>query len=89
MIILNDIDKAKLKVLIKLILIYNYPNELTSKQLSDIINTYDWGFKTAVTSNVIGRLMTYELGKHDKNFMEDINFKKIRKKCMYSMSTLK
>ena len=69
---MDMIDKAKLKVLIKLILIENSPKSLSSNKLAEIINKYKWGFRTQITSAKIGKLMGYELKKHDKNFLSSI-----------------
>ena len=69
---MNDNDKGKLKVLIKMILIHKSPQSLTANQLTKFINNYDWGFKTDITSTKVGRLMSYELKKYDRHFMDEI-----------------
>ena len=69
---MDMIDKAKLKVLIKMILIEKSPKKLSSNQLAKIINQHKWGFRTQITSAKIGKMMGYELKKHDKNFLSSI-----------------
>ena len=69
---MNKIDKSKLKVLIKMILIQRSPDSLTSNQISQIINSYEWGFQTSISSAKIGKLLGYELSKKNGNFMNDI-----------------
>lgn len=78
-------DKAKLKVLIKMILIQKSPKRLTANQLTEIINKYNWGFRTSITSAKIGRLLAYELKKHDKNFLSNVKASKRRGILVYSI----
>lgn len=75
---MDKIDKAKLKVLIKMILIQKSPNRLTSNQLANIINKYEWGFRTSITSAKIGKLLSYELVKTDYHFLNNIKKSKKR-----------
>lgn len=79
---MNSNDKSKLKVLIKMILIQQSPKYMTSSQICDIINKYNWGFKTNITSNKIGKLLHSELRKSDYNFMSDIKSRKGKNKLM-------
>lgn len=69
---MDKIDKSKLKVLIKMILIQRSPDSLTSNQISQIINSYEWGFQTSISSAKIGKLLGYELSKKNGHFMNDI-----------------
>lgn len=69
---MDKIDKSKLKVLIKMILIQRSPDSLTSNQISQIINSYEWGFQTSISSAKIGKLLGYELSKKNGHFMSDI-----------------
>lgn len=69
---MNNNDKGKLKVLIKMILIHKSPQSLTANQITNFINDYNWGFKTDINSTKVGRLMSYEMKKHDRNFMDNI-----------------
>ena len=81
---MDKYDKSKLKVLIKMILIQQSPNYLTSNQLCSIINNYDWGFRSSITSSVVGKLMAYELGKTGrKHFMDSIELKRSGKYSRY------
>ena len=73
---MDKIDKAKLRVLIKMILIQKSPKYLTSKQLADIINKYNWGFRTNISSAKIGKLMSVELNKKSNHFMDCIQSRK-------------
>ena len=75
---MNEVDKGKLKVLIKMILISKSPNYLTSNQIASIINEYDWGFKTNINSVKVGRLLSYELKKTNSHFLMNIESKKER-----------
>lgn len=83
---MDSIEKGKLKVLIKMILIQKYPYELTARQLSDIINSYDFGFRTSINSRTIGNLINRELKKHDKHFMENITSRKEKNIRVYSIT---
>ena len=76
---MDDIDKAKLKVLIKMILIQKSPKKLTANQIAKIINKYNWAFRSPVTSSKIGKLLAYELRKHDKHFLKNVKSSKQRK----------
>ena len=69
---MDMVDKAKLKVLIKMILIEKSPKKLSSNQLANIINRYKWGFRTQITSAKIGKLLSYELKKNNNNFLSSI-----------------
>lgn len=69
---MDKIDKSKLKVLIKMILIQRSPDSLTSNQINQIINSYEWGFQTSISSAKIGKLLGYELSKKNSHFMNDI-----------------
>lgn len=79
---MDKYDKGKLKVLIKMILIQR-PYEMTANQIADIINSYDFGFRTSITSAKIGRLLAYELSKHDNHFLKDIHCYKEDKNGVY------
>ena len=83
---MDSIEKGKLKVLIKMILIQKYPYELTARQLSDIINSDDFGFRTSINSRTIGDLINRELKKHDRHFMENINSRKEKSTHVYSIT---
>ena len=65
-------DKAKLKVLIKMILIVNRPKELTARQIVSIINNYKWGFNSEIDSRNLSKLLSYELKKHDNHFLRGV-----------------
>ena len=69
---MDKYDKGKLKVLIKNILLYEYPRFLSSNQLAKIINQHDYAFRSNVTSAKIGKLLGEELMKHDNNMMDCI-----------------
>lgn len=69
---MDKIDKAKLKVLIKKILIEESPKSLTANQIASIINNFEWGFKTSINSKIISKLLQYELNKKEKHFLKDI-----------------
>lgn len=58
---MDSMEKIKLRVLIKSILIHKSPNQLSAHQLAEIINEYDWGFRTGITSRKIGKFLSYEL----------------------------
>lgn len=73
---MDAIDKAKLKVLVKMLLIQRSPKHYTAKQLSDIINLYDWGFHSPITTKSLTNIINYELGKNGHHFLEDIECKK-------------
>lgn len=68
---MDKVDKAKLKCLIKMILIHESPNQLNANQLAYVINKYDWNFRTHVTSRLIGALLKYEL-KQPRTFLKEI-----------------
>ena len=85
---MDSIEKGKLKVLIKMVLISKYPLELTARQLSDIINSYDFGFRTSINSRTIGDLINSELRKHDRHFMENISSRKKNNIRVYSLTEL-
>ena len=74
---MDKMDRAKLKVLIKMILIQRSPKQLTANQLADIINKYDFAFRTSITSAVIGRLLSGELNKNQSHFMDMIKVKEL------------
>lgn len=69
---MDKYDKGKLKVLIKVILLQRSPKKLTANQISNIINSHRWGFKTDVTSSKISRLLLSELRKSGVHFMDKI-----------------
>lgn len=69
---MNDIDKAKLKVLIKKILIDESPKSLTANQIVSIINNFEWGFKIDINSRNVSKLLQYELNKKEKHFLNDV-----------------
>lgn len=73
---MDENDKIKVKVLIKMILIHSNPNCLTSKQIADIINSYDWGFRTSITNKMISKLLNYELNKSENHFLKCISKEK-------------
>lgn len=70
--IMNNIDKAKLKVLIKMILIMKHPDYVKASEIVSFINSYDWGLQTSVTSPTISSLISAELVKGNKHFLENI-----------------
>lgn len=80
---LDKIDKAKLKVLIKKVLIDEAPKSLTASQITSIINEFEWGFKSCVNSKNVGKLLQYELSKSEKHFMEDIKILRKNGKITY------
>lgn len=65
-----------------MILIQRSPNYMTANQLQDIINKYNWGFRTNITSNKISKLLHVELNKSDNNFLKDIKIRKNKKKVL-------
>lgn len=69
---MDKYDKAKLKVLIKMILLERCPKKTTANQLANIINENTWGFRTDISSNIISSLMKNELKKTDNHFMNMI-----------------
>lgn len=80
---LDKIDKAKLKVLIKKVLIDEAPKSLTASQITSIINEFEWGFKSCVNSKNVSKLLQYELNKSEKHFMEDIKILRKNGKITY------
>lgn len=86
MIFMDEIDKAKLKVLIKMILIQKSPDYLSANELKNIINKYKWGIRTPITNQVISKILSSELNKKEKHFMEYINCKKLGKILVYKYS---
>ena len=84
----ESIDNAKLKVLIKYILIQESPSGLTASQITSIINQYNWGFKSAITSSKIGKLLGYEISKHDTNFLKNIDSRKERGRNIYFITEM-
>ena len=86
--VVNSVDKGKLKALIKMILINEYPRKLTANQINTIINKYDWGFRRNVSSAIIGKLLNYELNKHNNNFMNNVAYEKKGGVNVYYMETL-
>ena len=81
---MNEIDKGKLKVLIKMILIQKSPEYLSVNELKNIINRYKWGIKTPITNKVISKVLSSELNKKEKYFMEYIHCNKLGKILVYS-----
>ena len=73
---MNDVDKGKLKVLIKQILLEKSPRALTANQLTNIINKHKWGFSSPITSAKIGKLLTMELKMNHNHFLDCIVVKK-------------
>ena len=55
-----------------MILIQQSPKSLTANQLSDIINKYDWGFRTNITSKKISKVLSYEISRKENHFMNMI-----------------
>ena len=82
---MNKIDKAKVKVLIKMILLQKSPRKLTAKQIASVINMYDWGIRTPVTSTKISTLLKDELKKNHKNFLSGVTSSKSRGILVYSI----
>jgi len=68
---MDKMEKTKLRVLIKSILVYKSPNCLSANQLANIINEYDWGFRTSITSRKIGKFLSYEL--KNTHFLNNIH----------------
>lgn len=83
---MDEMDKAKLKVLIKMILIQKSPEYLSANELKNIINKYKWGIRTTITNKVISKILSSELNKNEKHFMEYINCKKLGKILVYNYS---
>ena len=86
--IMNNIDKAKLKVLIKMVLIMKHPDYLKASEIVSFINCYEWGLKTEITSTLISNLLKAELNKGNKHFLEDIDRVKGRGGWYYGIPTL-
>ena len=80
-------DKAKLKVLIKKILLERSPKKTTANQLANIINKNKWGFRTEVNSNIISSLMKSELNKSSSHFMDMIESSNRRSGVVYWISS--
>ena len=59
-----------------MILINKSPNFLTSRQITNIINQYTWGFSTDINSRKVAKLLKNELRKSGVHFMMDIESKK-------------
>ena len=72
---MDKVEKAKLKVLIKMILIHNSPEYMTAKQICEIINNYNFGFRSTITPVKVGKLLNVELKKGCLHFLDDINMK--------------
>ena len=83
MITMNNRDKDKLKVLIKMILIQNSPKKFSSNQLARYINKYNWGFSESISSAKIGKLLGYELNKKNYHFLKNIIMSKQRGVLVY------
>ena len=78
---MNETDKAKLKVLVKMILIQKSPKWMTANQISSIINEHNWGFHTDISPSKVSKLISMELSKRNKNrFMENVNMGKGKNK---------
>lgn len=73
---MENVDKGKLKVLIKMILLERSPKRLTANQIQNIINKHDWGFRTSITTPMVGKLLSYELKKNNNNFLDCIQSSK-------------
>lgn len=73
---MNNTDKNKLKVLVKMILIQRSPRFLTAKQIVNIISEYEWGFKTEISPSKVAKLM-FEMNKNG-GFMKNIELKRRR-----------
>ena len=84
---MDKVDKAKLKVLIKMLLIVNSPKVLTSNQLANMINNFKWGFNTDITSTMISSLMRSELGKYNSHFLEGVSSHKRGGSVAYSVKS--
>ena len=69
MVLLNDCDKGKLRVLIKMILLTNSPKKMSANQLANRITEYHWAFRTDINSAKIGKLLREELNRSNKSFM--------------------
>ena len=82
---MDKIEKAKLKVLIKMILINKSPEYISSKKICDIINKYDWGFRSSITSKSISMLLKQELAKGNNHFMRDIELVKSGRGYVYGI----
>lgn len=85
---MDKYDKAKLKVLVKMILIQKSPKYLTANQISTIINKYKWGFRTSISSAMIGKLLTEELMKKNNHFLSSIDTRKRGGVKVYSIQSL-
>ena len=68
-----------------MILINKYPYEVSARQISDIINSYEWGFRTPITSRTISKLLQMELKKHDKHFLSNVYHKRVKNLNTYSI----
>ena len=73
---MDKVNKGKLKVLIKKILLEKSPRPLSANQIANIINEHKWGFQTPITSTKISKLLLYELKKNNKHFLDCIQMKK-------------
>ena len=82
---MNDIDRAKLRVLIKMILIQKSPRRLTANQLADIINKYEWGFRISITSSILATFLASELRKQNKHLLSNVKKSKRRGILVYSI----
>lgn len=72
---MNRIDKAKLKCILKMILINKSPSQLSANNLAEIVNKYKWGFNEEITSKKIGKLLNTELSRSEKHFLDCIESK--------------
>lgn len=75
---MNECDKCKLKVLIKRELVQRSPKALTSNEICNLINKYDYGFRVEIDSYIVASILYSETNKPNKHFMENIVQKKKR-----------
>ena len=73
---MDELDRAKLKVLVKMLLIQRSPNHYTTKQLVDRINSYNWGFRTTITNKKLSSMLKSELNRSQNHFLDGIEYSK-------------
>ena len=82
---MDKIDRGKLKVLIKMILLQKKGRYLTAKQICNIINDESWGFRSSITSPMVSRLLREELKRKDNHFLDCIDSRKWRSGVVYTI----
>ena len=87
---MDRFDKGKLRVLIKMILIERSPKWMTANQITNIINSHNYGFRTDITASKVSKLINMESNATNSVFMKNIHKKKGKNKInMYQYKVIK